>query len=142
MPLNPILIHPATLRYSKPKGYVTDLHSRQTQHLPSFKSDEFKPDHSIYTNVIVTKNGHIYERGERQDWKFRGHITRARAAVSHPRKTEQSLISKQNSKTHTQKLSHSLVGGATERGTFPWRRWSVYILFHQSYSTTSEYSFT
>lgn len=73
MPLNPILIHPATLRYSKPKGYVTDLHSRQTQHLPSFKSDEFKPDHSIYKNVIVTKNGHIYERAESGDWEWARH---------------------------------------------------------------------
>ena len=63
MPLNPILIHPAALRLAKPKGYIIDLNSRLTQRQPSFQSDDFKPDHSIYKNAIVTSNGHIYESG-------------------------------------------------------------------------------
>lgn len=73
MPLNPILIHPAALRLAKRKGHITDLHSRQTQHLPSFNSDEFKPDHSIYTNAIVSSNGYIYERGESGGWEWVRH---------------------------------------------------------------------
>ncbi len=64
MPLNPILIHPAALRLAKLNGYISNLHSRQSQHLPSFESDEFQPDHSIYKNVIVNATGHIYEKGE------------------------------------------------------------------------------
>ena len=73
MPQNTILIHPATLKLAKAKGYITDLHLRQTQHLPSFKSDEFKPDHSIYKNAIVSPNGYIYERGESGGWEWVRH---------------------------------------------------------------------
>ena len=64
------MIHPAALRLAKPKGYITDLHLRQTQHLPSFDSDDMQPDHSIYKNVIVAKNGHIYERREPEGWEW------------------------------------------------------------------------
>jgi hypothetical protein len=73
MPLNPILIHPVALKLAKRKGHITDLHSRQTQHLPSFDSDEFKPDHSIYTNAIVSPIGYIYERGGSGGWEWVRH---------------------------------------------------------------------
>lgn len=73
MPLNPILFHPASIKYAKQNGEIADLQTRQTQHLPSFKSDEMQPDHSIYKNAIVSPNGYIYERGESGGWEWVSH---------------------------------------------------------------------
>ena len=67
------MIHPAALRYAKPNGHISNLHSRQSQHLPSFESDEFQPDHSIYKNVIVNATGHIYKRGESGGYQWLCH---------------------------------------------------------------------
>ena len=92
MPQNPILIHPAALRLAKPKGYIIDLNSRLTQRQPSFQSDDFKPDHSIYKNAIVTSNGHIYESGEPEGWEW---VRNTGACGCEPQTHDRTMTNKQ-----------------------------------------------